>query len=68
MKKRPVWLVNLSDAVKASMCYSQVLRYLGLATQGRYNRERVKYYISELNLDISHFDRSKVFSEAAKKK
>jgi 5-methylcytosine-specific restriction endonuclease McrA len=56
---KPVWLDKLEDAVKTSICRSEVLRKLGLTTNGSGNHRIVQRWIVELKIDTSHFDSKK---------
>jgi 5-methylcytosine-specific restriction endonuclease McrA len=53
---KPSWLDELPDAVKNSLCRSDVLRLIGLDPAGSGNHQVVQRYIDQLNLDTSHFD------------
>jgi len=46
---------NLEKLVKNSYSVTDVIRKLGLSIAGRWNRDTIKKYISEYNLDITHF-------------
>lgn len=63
---KPIWLDKLTDAVKTSLCRSQVLEKLGLSTGGSGNHRVVKRWIETLSLDTSHFDYRKVLSQKLK--
>lgn len=52
----PSWLGQLSSAVKNSKCRSDVLRTLGLTTNGSGNHKTVQRWMEELKLDTSHFN------------
>jgi len=52
----PSWLGQLSSAVKNSKCRSDVLRTLGLTTNGSGNHKTVQRWIEELKIDTSHFN------------
>lgn len=56
MSKTPEWLDKLEDAVKKSICRSDVLRQLNLVTNGSGNHRIIQKWIDKLNIDISHFD------------
>ncbi|PIQ77478.1 hypothetical protein COV82_04325 [Candidatus Peregrinibacteria bacterium CG11_big_fil_rev_8_21_14_0_20_46_8] len=54
MRKRSWNLSQLSDAVKSSKSYRQVLKKLNLVEAGG-NYEQIKKYVHEAKLDITHF-------------
>lgn len=54
--KEPVWIDQLESAVKNSICRSDVLRILGLTTNGSGNHRIVQKWINNKNIDTSHFD------------
>jgi len=58
----PSWVDELPNAVAQSMCRSDVLRYIGLPTQGSGNHRVVQRWIDKLGLDTSHFDYRRVLS------
>lgn len=56
---QPRWISDLPNAVKSSICRSDVLRKLGLSTNGSGNHRTVQLWIERLKLDTSHFDINK---------
>lgn len=64
--KKPKWIGQLSDIVKQSQCRSEVLRKLGLTTDGSGNHRIVKRWIDKLNISTDHFDFRKVIAEKGK--
>ena len=46
------------DLIKSNKTFSDCLRKLGLSTLGSGSRNTIKRRIKELNIDISHFDKS----------
>jgi len=59
----PIWINQLNDIVKQSRCRSDVIRKLGLTTNGSGNHRVVKQWIDKLNISTDHFDFRKVISE-----
>jgi 5-methylcytosine-specific restriction endonuclease McrA len=59
MSGNPEWIHKLEDAVKKSICRSDVLRHLNLVTNGSGNHRIVQKWIDKLQIDTSHFDISK---------
>jgi hypothetical protein len=56
---KPVWVNDLPNAVKTALCRSDVLRTLGLTTNGSGNHRTVQRWIDDLGLDVSHFNINK---------
>jgi hypothetical protein len=64
-KRKRRWTIKqLKEAVTSSYSYRQVIQKLGLVPAGG-NYDQVKKYISECNLDVSHF-RGKGWSKGKK--
>lgn len=62
----PVWLDKLEEAVRKSYCRSDVLRQIGLPTEGSGNHRTVQDWIDKLALDTNHFDYRRAISEKVK--
>src|SRR6185312_11749946 len=52
----PKWLDKLEEAVKHSICYTDVLKYLKLNYKASGNFQTIQKYIKLLEIDVSHFD------------
>jgi 5-methylcytosine-specific restriction endonuclease McrA len=64
--KTPIWIDKLTDIVKESYCRSDVIRKLGLTTNGSGNHRIVERWIKQLNISTEHFNYRKVVSEKLK--
>jgi 5-methylcytosine-specific restriction endonuclease McrA len=60
---KPKWIDKLQTVVKTSKCRSDVLRALGLSTDGSGNHRVVKRWIDKLNISTSHFNYRNVISQ-----
>jgi len=59
----PEWVDKLDEIVKISKCRSDVLRSLGLSTNGSGNHRVVKRWIEKMNISTSHFNYRDVISQ-----
>ena len=60
---KPSWADKLEAAVKTSNCRSDVLRALGLTTEGSGNHRVVKRWIEKLQISTAHFNYRDVISK-----
>jgi transposase-like protein len=63
---KPEWVDKLVDVVKTSKCRTEVLKKLGLTTNGSGNHRVVQRWIENLSIDTSHFNYRKVISDKLK--
>lgn len=55
---------QLSDAVRASACWRDVIRALGITTNSEGVNRRVKRDVARLGLDVSHFKATRTWDDA----
>ncbi len=60
MKYHTYTIDQLREAIKPALCYSDVLRAIGLSTHGS-NTETIKKLIDKYQIDTSHFDRIQAY-------
>src|ERR1700744_1199232 len=59
---------QLADAVRASTCWRDVVRALGLTTTSESVMRRVRRHTAQLGLDISHFKGTRTWDDAQLKR